>query len=80
MRVGPLRRIDKALLRQSLHCSDAKGQAGAAAELREMLREACDPREAAVLRAELDLAEKGGWGQRWWALRVVGQYLGTPAG
>ena len=46
----------------SLACprSESKSHANAAAELRDMLKEATDPHEKAVLQAELEAAEKGG--------------------
>jgi hypothetical protein len=56
--VGALRRIDPGLLRQSLHCSEARGSS-AAGELREMLAAATHPQEAQVILQELALAEKG---------------------
>ncbi|KAG7669212.1 hypothetical protein Ndes2526B_g05511 [Nannochloris sp. 'desiccata'] len=56
LRVGPLRRIDRKLLSHSLHASESKTHANAAAELKDMLREGqgkISPIEEAALRAEL---------------------------
>lgn len=52
--MGALRRIDRRLLRHSLHCG-AGGceRGGEASELADMLKAATSPAEAAVLRAEL---------------------------
>lgn len=86
MRVGPLRRVSRRLLAQSLHASESRASAGAAAELREMLKEAGSPAEAAAIRAELAAAEKGacvqpgglgwagmcGWGRRRAGCGIVG--------
>ena len=52
IRVGPLRRIDRALLGHSLH-STARNKSGAAYELEEMLRQATSPAERSALQAEL---------------------------
>ena len=60
LRVGPLRRVSRRLLAQSLHASESRSAASAAAELREMLREGGSPAELAAIQAELDAAEKGG--------------------
>jgi hypothetical protein len=59
LRVGPLRRLSRRLLPHSLHASESRASAGAAAELREMLKEAGGPAEAAAIRAELAAIEKG---------------------
>lgn len=59
LRVGPLRRISRRLLGQSLHASESRATATAAAELREMLKEAGSPAEKAVIQAELAAAERG---------------------
>ena len=54
LRVGALRRIDRRLLRHSLHCGAGGRERGdEAAELADMLKAATSPAEAAVLRAEL---------------------------
>ena len=54
LRVGALRRIDRRLLRHSLHCGAGGRERGdGAAELADMLKAATSPAEAAVLRAEL---------------------------
>ena len=52
VRVGPVRRMDRALLPFSLH-STARGRSEAAAELEDMLRGATSPAEAAIIRTEL---------------------------
>ena len=52
IRVGPLRRIDRALLGHSLH-SNACNKSEGAHELEEMLRQATSISETAVLKAEL---------------------------
>ena len=52
IRVGPLRRIERALLGHSLH-SNARSKSEAAHELEEMLRQATSISETAVLKAEL---------------------------
>ena len=59
LRVGPLRRISRRLLAQSLHASESRATASAAAELREMLKEAGGPAELAAIRAELAAVERG---------------------
>lgn len=59
MRVGPLRRVSRRLLAQSLHASESRATATAAAELREMLKEASTPGERRVIEAELAAAERG---------------------
>lgn len=59
LRVGPLRRVSRRLLGQSLHASESRATATAAAELREMLKEASSPAEKAVIQAELAAAERG---------------------
>jgi hypothetical protein len=62
LRVGPLRRIDRKLLPYSLHASESKSHASAAAELKDMLREGegkMSPTEEAALRAELAAALAG---------------------
>ena len=54
LRVGALRRIDRRLLRHSLHCgAGGRERSDEAAELADMLKAATSPAEAAVLRAEL---------------------------
>jgi hypothetical protein len=58
--VGALRRIDRRLLGNSLHCG-AGGRNDAAAELADMLKAAGSPAEAAALRAELAQA-RSPWG------------------
>ena len=52
IRVGPLRRIDRALLGHALH-SNARSKSEAAHELGEMLRQSTSPSEMAVLQTEL---------------------------
>ena len=52
IRVGPLRRIDRALLGHALH-SNAHTKSEAAHELGEMLRQSTSPSEMAVLQTEL---------------------------
>ena len=59
LRVGALRRLDRRLLPQSLHASESRATATAAAELREMLKEAGSPAERAAIQAELAAAERG---------------------
>ena len=56
IRVGPLRRIDRALLGHSLH-SNARNKSEAAHELGEMLRQANSISETAILKAELAQVE-----------------------
>lgn len=58
LRVGSLRRIDRALLGYSLHCSEAKGQQDAAEELKQMLAAASNPAEAALIQKELAEAQQ----------------------
>lgn len=53
IRVGPLRRIDRALLGHSLHSSGRAKSSEAARELTEMLRQCNTPSEEAILKAEL---------------------------
>ena len=52
IRIGPVRRMDRALLPFSLH-STARGRSETAAELEEMLKAAGSLAEAAVIRVEL---------------------------
>ena len=52
IRVGPLRRIDRALLGYALH-SNARNKSEAAHELGEMLKQSTSPSEMAVLQTEL---------------------------
>jgi len=60
LRIGPLRKIDRRLLGQSLHCSESKTTATAASELKEMIKSAAhNPRDQAMLRRELVQIEKG---------------------
>ena len=56
IRVGPLRRMDRALLGHSLH-STARNKSEAAHELEDMLRQATSISETAVLKAELALVD-----------------------
>lgn len=59
LRVGALRRIDRRLLRHSLHCGAGGRERGdEASELADMLKAATSPAEAAVLRAELAEARR----------------------
>ena len=53
IRVGPLRRIDRALLGHSLHSSGRAKSSEAVHELTEMLRQCTSPSEEAILKAEL---------------------------
>lgn len=74
LRVGALRRIDQRLLPHSLHASESKAHATAAAELKEMLREGAgrmSPSEEAALRAELGAMERGADRQRKKLLKTV---------
>ncbi|KAL4457552.1 hypothetical protein ABPG75_012417 [Micractinium tetrahymenae] len=71
LRVGPLRRVSRRLLGQSLHASESRATATAAAELREMLKEAGSPEEKAVIQAELAAAERGADRQRKRLLKTV---------
>ena len=74
LRVGGLRRIDRGLLRHSLHASESKSHANASAELKEMLREGAGTMsvaEEATLRAELAAAESGAERQRKRLLKTV---------
>ncbi|KAK9809918.1 hypothetical protein WJX72_001732 [[Myrmecia] bisecta] len=59
LRIGPLRRIDKQLLGQSLHCSAAKSRTDAVSELKEMLQASTCAAEAACIQAELTAAQQG---------------------
>ena len=52
IRVGPLRRIDRALLGHALH-SNARNKSEAAHELGEMLKQSTSLSEIAVLQTEL---------------------------
>ena len=52
IRVGPLRRIDRALLGHALH-ANARNKSEAAHELGEMLKQSTSPSEIAVLQTEL---------------------------
>ena len=52
IRVGPLRRIDRALLGHALH-SNTRNRSEAAHELGEMLKQSTSPSEMAVLQTEL---------------------------
>jgi AAA domain/Protein of unknown function (DUF2439) len=74
LRVGPLRRIDRKLLSYSLHASESKTHANAAAELKDMLREGegkISPTEEAALRAELAAALAGAERKRKKMLKTV---------
>ncbi len=65
--------MSRRLLAQSLHASESRASAGAAAELREMLKDASCPAEAAAIRSELEAAEKGAgiWLVSWLSLLVT---------
>jgi hypothetical protein len=54
-----LRRVSRRLLPQSLHASESRAHASAAAELKDMLKEAGSEAEASAIRAELAAAERG---------------------
>eukprot|EP00887_Chlorella_sp_A99_P002672 scaffold6.g2672.t1 len=72
LRLGPVRRIARALLPQSLHCSE--GKAGMVEELKAMLADAGragDVREAVLIQRELSQAEKGAERQRRKLLKSV---------
>lgn len=71
LRVGSLRRINRELFGQCLHCSDSKVALGAAEELKEMLKEASSPVETAFLQAELSRVEKGAEQQRRKRLKTI---------
>ena len=74
LRVGPLRRIDRKLLSHSLHASESKTHANAAAELKDMLHEGqgkMSPTEEAALRAELAAMAAGAERKRKKMLKTV---------
>jgi len=74
LRVGPLRRIDRKLLSHSLHASESKTHANAAAELKDMLREGegkMSPTEEAALREELAAMAAGAERKRKKMLKTV---------
>ncbi len=53
LRVGPLKRMDKALLAYSLHCSESRSSNDATKELKDMLMEATDPVERQAINTEI---------------------------
>ena len=59
LRVGPLRRIDRRLLSQSLHASDSSKTSNAVSEVKEMIKEARHPHELAALKEELKRLSQG---------------------
>jgi hypothetical protein len=82
IRVGPLRRMDRALLPWSLHAPGATG-ADAAVELNSLLQAATCPSEAAALREELARVKAGAVTRRRKRLgsaAVVGATCASAAG
>ena len=53
LRVGPLKRMDKALLPYSLHCSESSSSNDALKELKDMLLETTDPVEQLAIKTEM---------------------------
>lgn len=53
LRVGPLKRMDKALLAYSLHCSESRSSNDALKELKDMLVEVTDPVARLAITTEM---------------------------